>query len=236
MEAFLNPQMIMLLNSSIGTAGKVVNEIPVNLLRAMEALIAVLIPGKAKIKTKYLSLSITYIDRTFPPNSFTRLTTSALYFTLISFSSGGEDFPKIKNVFILPLLEVLAQARLPAVPPFEHDHLDKRCNRSVCKEICQNRDASSLSYSMNLPPYASAGEEAVCFSPGGGLGAGVGPFLLLLLRLYNFQPWSFRLFFFRRGLFPKNFLNALLAVMDGYVLEGEFLRLLPPEIAKIKRR
>jgi hypothetical protein len=98
------------LNSSIGTAGEVVNEIPVNLLRAMEALIAVFIPGKAKIKIKYLSLSITYIDRTFPPKLFTRLTISALYFKLISFSSCGEDFPKIKNVLILPLLEVLAQA------------------------------------------------------------------------------------------------------------------------------
>jgi hypothetical protein len=36
--------------------------------------------------------------------------------------------------------------------------------------------------------------------------------------------------FFRCGLFPKKFLNALLAVMDGCVLEGEFLSLLRPEI------
>jgi hypothetical protein len=110
----------------MGTAGEVVNEIPVNLLRAMEALMAVLIPGKAKIKIKYLSLSITYIDRTFPPKLSTRLTTSALYFKLISSSSCGEDLPKIKNVLILPLLQVRALAQLPAVPCFEHDHLDER--------------------------------------------------------------------------------------------------------------
>jgi len=110
MEVLLNPHVIVSLNSSIGTAGEVVNEIPVNLLRAMEALIAVLIPGEAKIKIKYLSLSIMYIDRTFPPKLFTRLTTSALYFKLISFNSCGEDSPKIKNVLIFSLLEVLARA------------------------------------------------------------------------------------------------------------------------------
>jgi hypothetical protein len=59
MKALLKPHVIILLNSSTGTAGEIVNEIPVNLLRAMEAFIALFIPGKAKMKTEYFSLSIT---------------------------------------------------------------------------------------------------------------------------------------------------------------------------------
>ena len=102
MKALLKPHVIILLNSSTGTAGEIVNEIPVNLLRAMEAFRPLFIPGKEELKTEYFSLSITYIDLTSPPQSFTRLTISALYFKLISFNSSDEDLPNIKIVFILP--------------------------------------------------------------------------------------------------------------------------------------
>jgi hypothetical protein len=84
--------------------------------------LAVFILWKAEIKIKYFSLSITYIDPTSAPESFTRLTTSALYFWLICFGSFGEDLPNKECFHFLPsAMNLFGFGLVPFVNPTVRD-------------------------------------------------------------------------------------------------------------------
>jgi hypothetical protein len=130
-------------SSSTALQGKILNEIPVSLLKAMEALIALFISGKDKMSTKYFSLSITFIDFTSPLKFLTRLTTSALYSKMISFNSSDEDLPNIKNVFIFPSSMNLSALGPLQSPGFNATVRDKKPNTRMSKGVPKDPYASS---------------------------------------------------------------------------------------------